>query len=126
MAAFSDGLARVQQGLAYARTDGPGLGRVAGDSAPLSTTFGCVRWYMPCSRVGVAAAALSCIVEMLVSVLWLLLHVGVGLGLLCPVRSCGAPRYMRLGASWLSPFLVLVFALQEKKSAVAITLTVWC
>ena len=123
MAAFSDGMAHVQLGLAYARTDGPGLGRVAGDSAPLSTSFGCVRWYTSCSLVGVAAAALLSIVEMLVSVVWLLLHVGVGIGLLCPVRSCGAPRYMRLGASWLSPFLVLIFALQKKKSTFAITLT---
>ena len=39
------------------------------------------------------------------------------------VRSCGAPRYMRLGASWLSPILVLIFASQDKKSAFAITVT---
>ena len=34
MAAFSDGTAHVQQGLACARTDGSVLGRGAGDSAP--------------------------------------------------------------------------------------------
>ena len=121
MAAFSDGTAHVQQGLACARTNGSVLGRGAGVSARLSTTFGCVRWCTPHSPAGVAFAALSTgnIAEMLLSALWLLLHHGVGLGLLCPARSCGVLRYMRLGASWLSPLLVLILASHLKKSAVA-------
>ena len=122
MAAFSDGKTNVQQGLAYVGADGSGSGCAAGDSASRSASFGCVRWNACHSGLG-SAASFTSSAEVLVGALWLFLFVGVVVGLLCSARSCGVPRYMRLGASWLSPLLVLVFALQVKKSAFAITLT---
>ena len=75
MAAFSDGMAHVQQGLACACTVGPGRGCVAGDSALLSTAFGYVCWYTPRLLVDAAAAALPSIAEMLVGARWLLIRV---------------------------------------------------